>query len=361
MKLAVDTVPDPVLNEPFRAAEGERLPALLAGLDALTAWHRARCPEYDAMLGAIHRGTAPSRTLADVPWLPVRLFKHLSLRSVPQDQVVRSLHSSGTTGQQVSRIFLDAPTAALQVRALAAIGQDFIGRSRLPMLIIDRRESSSGPAAVRGARAAGVLGFSNFGRGHVHALDADMAPEWDEVLGFVERHGSGPTLLFGFTWVVWRHFLEAAQRDGVRLDFGPRALLVHGGGWKKLADLGIRDDAFKAALADRFGIRRVSNYYGMVEQVGSVFMGCEHGFLHAPAFADVLARDPSTLEVADHGALQVFSLLPRSYPGHAILTEDLGTVHGRDDCPCGRMGARFHVHGRLAQAEARGCSDTRHT
>jgi hypothetical protein len=56
--------------------------------------------------------------------------------------------------------------------------------------------------------------------------------------------------------------------------------------------------------------------------------------------------------------IQTLSLLPRSYPGHSLLTEDLGVVHGQDDCPCGRKGTYFSIVGRIPQAELRGCSDT---
>ena len=50
--------------------------------------------------------------------------------------------------------------------------------------------------------------------------------------------------------------------------------------------------------------------------------------------------------------------LPRSYPGHSLLTEDLGVLLGEDDCPCGRKGKYFKVTGRVPRAEVRGCSDT---
>ena len=50
------------------------------------------------------------------------------------------------------------------------------------------------------------------------------------------------------------------------------------------------------------------------------------------------------------------STLPTSYPGHVLLTEDLGVVHGIDDGDW--PGKRFSVLGRLPRAEARGCSDT---
>jgi len=57
------------------------------------------------------------------------------------------------------------------------------------------------------------------------------------------------------------------------------------------------------------------------------------------------------------GLLQVLSVLPRSYPGHSLLTEDLGVVHSIDPESCGRKGKAFTVLGRLPRAELRGCSD----
>lgn len=343
------------LADPFGPPEAQRLPALLAGLNALTEWHRAHCASYEAMLNGVHGEARSAERLDQVPYLPVRVFKHHLLKSVADDAVVRQLTSSGTSGQQVSRIFLDAETSALQVRALAKIVQDFIGPQRLPMLIIDQQNVITGKGAFS-ARAAGILGFSNFGRHHCYALDEQMQPKWDQIDAFIERHRGGPMLLFGFTWVVWQNFLQAAIGAGRRLDFGD-GILVHGGGWKKLEAQSVDNPTFKRMLHEQFGLRRVSNYYGMVEQVGSVFMECEAGHFHAPAFADVLMRDPSTLEPASSGIVEVMSLLPRSYPGHAILTEDMGSIVGRDGCSCGRRGTYFHIHGRIPKAELRGCSD----
>ena len=52
------------------------------------------------------------------------------------------------------------------------------------------------------------------------------------------------------------------------------------------------------------------------------------------------------------------SILPKSYPGHSILTEDEGVLLGIDDCSCGRKGKYFEVLGRIKNVEIRGCSDT---
>ena len=57
------------------------------------------------------------------------------------------------------------------------------------------------------------------------------------------------------------------------------------------------------------------------------------------------------------GLMQVLSLLPLSYPGHNLLTEDLGILKGEDDCKCGRLGKYFEIIGRVPGTDVRGCSD----
>ena len=99
----------------------------------------------------------------------------------------------------------------------------------------------------------------------------------------------------------------------------------------------------------------------MVEQTGCIYMACEYGHLHASIFSDVITRrhtDLSPCDFGEPGIIQVVSMLPKSYPGHLLLTEDEGVILGEDDCPCGRLGKYFKVNGRLKNAEIRGCSDT---
>jgi hypothetical protein len=99
----------------------------------------------------------------------------------------------------------------------------------------------------------------------------------------------------------------------------------------------------------------------MAEQIGTVFVECEHGLLHAPNASDIVVRDPATWDVAavgEMGVAQVVSALPESYPGHSILTEDFARIEAVDTCPCGRYGNAVSIHGRVPEAELRGCSDT---
>lgn len=93
-------------------------------------------------------------------------------------------------------------------------------------------------------------------------------------------------------------------------------------------------------------------------------MECEQNHFHASVYSDVIIRRASDFSIADvgkKGIVQVLSILPESYPGHSLLTEDEGVMLGEDDCPCGRLGKYFKITGRLKNAETRGCSDTYET
>ena len=140
-----------------------------------------------------------------------------------------------------------------------------------------------------------------------------------------------------------------------------KGILFHGGGWKQLENQSVDNREFKNRISGVSNITNIHNYYGMVEQTGSIFVECEYGFFHTPSFSDVIIRSHQTHsseEIGITGLIQLLSVIPKSYPGHSILTEDLGTIFGIDDCKCGRKGKYFKVHGRIKSAEIRGCSDT---
>lgn len=340
-------------SQPIKEAQ------LLAVLNGLEEHHRQSCDAFDAIVRVEDRPNAVKK-LSDLGFLPVRLFKSRLLESIDPTERFKMLTSSGTTGQQVSRISLDRRTAGYQTKAVVNIMQSFLGKSRMPMLVIDH------PSVVKdranfSARGAGILGLSNFGRKHTYALSDDtMSLNWSAIDPFLEEFQDGPVFLFGFTFMVWKYFVRALEDSGRKIKL-PNGILVHSGGWKKLLDDAVDNETFKRRTAEVTGIEKIHNFYGMVEQVGSIFVECEHGRLHAPSFADVIIRSPrdwSVAELGEEGLIQVLSGLPHSYPGHSLLTEDLGTLTGEDDCPCGRKGRTFSVSGRLPKAEVRGCSDT---
>ncbi len=340
----------------FTLHQSEREAALLPQLVDLVAHHRQTCAEYARILDATgHPAGTAYDGLAALPWLPVRMFKHHVLKSIPDSEVFKVLTSSGTTGD-VSRIYLDKEAAAAQQRALTATLQTVTGSRRLPMLLVDSRSLFTNRQSFS-ARGAGVLGLMNFGRNHTFVLDEQDRPDAAAVREFLGKYGDQPFLIFGFTFMAWLYLYELARDEGLDLSNGT---LIHSGGWKKLADKAVDNAEFRRRFAEDTGLTRIHNFYGMVEQIGTVFVeGPEGGSLYCPDFADVIIRDPETWAEQPPGRpglIEVISTLPRSYPGHVLLTEDLGVVHGVDDGAW--PGKRLSVLGRLPRAEARGCSDT---
>ena len=345
--------------EPYGLAHDEKHAFLSHSLLQLAKRHAERCPAYGRMLAALNTDLCAITDYEQLPALPVRLFKELDLKSVPDEEIVRTMTSSGTTGQRVSKIYLDRETAALQSKVLARIMESALGKQRLPMIIVDSAAVLQNPAMFS-ARGAGIRGFSLFGRDTVYALDEDMRLNRDALNAFLVKHRGEPVFLFGFTSIIWQHFYAELHKAGQSLQI-ENGVLLHGGGWKKLADQAVDKQKFKHALQSVCGNIRVLDYYGMVEQTGTIYLECEHGHLHAPVWSDVLIRRPLDFSVAaqgETGLIEVVSVLPGSYPGHALLTEDEGRVLGEDDCPCGRLGKYFEIHGRVRRAETRGCSDT---
>ena len=349
-------------SEPYSWDKAKKSARLTAKLKELTGWHRTQCAPYRRILDCLGVDIESVGRYEDLPFLPVPLFKSLELRSVAEESVFKTLTSSGTSGQVVSRIYLDRETAALQQKTLVKIVSSFTGAARLPMLIIDS------PSVIKdrkmfSARGAGILGFSMFGVDRTYALDDEMRIDLNGIEKFLERHVGERILLFGFTFMIWQFFYKELLKipgSRARIDLS-KGVLIHGGGWKKLANEAVSPMEFKDRLESVCGLADIHDYYGMVEQTGAIYMQCECGHLHASNFSDVLmrrGRDFSLCEHGERGIVQVVSVLPYSYPGHSILTQDEGTVLGEDDCPCGRKGKYFVIYGRLKNAEVRGCSDT---
>ena len=354
---------DQVLNiAPFSLVKDEKASLLTDRLLSLTDYHIQHCQPYARMMKGIGYSRDCVKTYDDIPFIPVSLFKDLSLLSIPQSVVYKTMTSSGTSGQTVSKIYLDRVTASNQQKTLVKIVSDFTGSSRMPMLIIDS------PSVVKdrtmfSARGAGILGFSIFGSDITYALIDDMELDTVAVTGFLERHRDQRVLLFGFTFMVWQHFyreLLKLKEAGTTFDLS-NGILIHGGGWKKLVSEAVSHQEFRQRLTEACGLHDVHDYYGMVEQTGCIYMECEFGHFHASIFSDVITRrgvDFNVCEYGEAGIIQVVSMLPESYPGHSLLTEDEGVILGEDDCPCGRKGKYFKVNGRIKNAEIRGCSDT---
>ena len=325
----------------------------------LTKFHYKNCYEYTKMMDGIGFQVNNEKNFINIPFLPVRLFKMFDLKSVTNEEIIKTMTSSGTSGQAVSKIYLDRNNSSNQTKVLSKIVSSFIGKKRAPMIIIDS-ESVVRDRKLFSARGAGILGFSMFGAKRIYALNDKMELNINLIKEFLNTHKGERVFLFGFTFMIYQHFYKELKKLKIKLDLS-NSVMIHGGGWKKLVNESVSSEKFKENLNIVCGIKNIHDYYGMVEQTGSIYMECENGFLHAPVYSDVIIRrahDFSIADIGEKGIIQIVSILPNSYPGHSLLTEDEGIIYGEDNCSCGRLGKYFKIVGRLKNAEIRGCSDT---
>jgi len=329
---------------------------LLREMNALSRWHLEGCPEYRKVWPNFKQATC----FAELPFLHVGVFKNYAWRT-RQEGVVhqRILKSSSTTGS-ASQVLLDNQSSTLQSQSSAAILRDSLGAESSPLLVLDDAKAllQRGEVSARMTAAMSLRPLAS----ELHFLlkggDAPEYLDWGKVAELCRQHSN--LLLYGFTWMLWITWAQGAIPEDVRVLLRKtRIRFVHSGGWKKLEAIKVTRDQFDAALlANAAPGSSVLDFYGLVEQVGIIYPLCSAGFRHVPRWAAVLVRDPWTLLplTSDHGMLQLMNPLALGAPYHSVLTEDLGRmVEGQ--CPCGRMGQRFELLGRMPRAELRGCAN----
>jgi hypothetical protein len=349
---------------PYAQGPEERHACLLEVLKEELDYACHRHPGYNNYIQHWPTDYRSAVRVADLPFLPVRILKaNPPLSFVNQDEVKRTLTSSATTSQMPSRVVLDSPTARRMTKGIVSIVRDFIGPARRPYLVVDTAGFLG--SSELGARGAAIQGLQPFASETTHCLSpsaqGDLILDRERLKQFAQDHQDTEVLVYGFTFILWNHLVKPLAAEGACLNL-PKARILHSGGWKRLQDQAVEKTVFNEQLARVFGCTpdRIVDFYGMVESVGVIYPDCSAGNKHGPVFGDVIVRNPLTLEpvaAGEHGVVQVCSILPTSFPGHLLLTEDMAQVIAYDGCPCGRRGISFRFAGRVPKAELRGCGN----
>lgn len=344
---------------PYSLLQSEKSKILSKIIIDLCKKHYTECEQYRKIVDFYAVDLDSIHSYYELPFLPVRLFKMSDLKDISDKEVFKIMTSSGTTGQMVSKIYLDRFTASVQQKALVRILSDITGKQRKPMMIVDAPDVVK-DRRLFSARGAALMSVAMMGRDVTYILNRDMTLNMEAIHNFLDAHGGKSNIMFGMTFMIWKYFYQELKRQNIVLDMRDTYLL-QSGGWKKLQDESVSRDGFKQAINKVSGIVNFSDHYSMAEQNGSVYAECEYGHYHASIYSDMIIRnaeDFSECEIGQTGIVQVVSCLPHSYPGNSLLTEDMGVIEGIDDCPCGRKGKYIRILGRIKNAEIRGCSDT---
>ena len=91
----------------------------------LTKFHYKRCYEYKKILSSKSIKISKIKKLEEIPYLPTKIFKDYSLKSIQNNQIVRIMNSSGTSSNNLSKIILDKNTSINQIKVLSKIVKSF--------------------------------------------------------------------------------------------------------------------------------------------------------------------------------------------------------------------------------------------
>ena len=305
------------------------------------------------------RGLGPTSTFSkpeDFPFMHVNAFKDNSdlLVSVERSSVKTTLQSSATSGVP-SSVSIDKVTAKRQVQALASVIAHVLGKQRKPFLVADCAPTTENQKLL-GARSAAVRGFLNLAHSVSYVMSNNsgvLALDRKSLLSACAdaREKGEPVVLFGFTYVLYEHFVRPLLVSDSEFSLPPGSKVAHIGGWKKLEDQKIPRSKFNETVASICGIESgdVIDFYGFTEQMGVTYPDLGGGIKCTPAFSEVVVRDPTTLEPlpdGEIGLLEFLTPLPYSYPGIAVLTDDVGKIVSRGEFEKGVYGTQFQVTGR---------------
>lgn len=354
--------------QPFGTSPQEKDRALRAAMEVAIRHHASACAPYRRFLD--RRGFDPERpldSLADIPFLPAPIFRSKQLLSVPPADVVRTLASSGSSSQTPSRVALDGLTRARQMKALAAVLKEVCGAERRPFLVCDIKPNPQVKDMELSARVAGVRGYLMAASEINYVMKQEagtLTLSRSRLLDEIKRlsHTGQSFCILAYTYVLYQHVVLPLLQAGA-IQLPKNAKVIHFGGWKRLLDQAVPRAVFMDGLTKAFGIepQQVYDIYGFTEQLGVVYPDDGFGVKRIPVFAEVIIRDPITLEVlpeGETGFLEFVTPLPHSYPGVAVLLDDMGRLVRHISGENGEPTLGIELMGRAARAEIRGCGDT---
>ncbi|MFK8101694.1 MAG: acyl transferase [Saprospiraceae bacterium] len=295
------------------------------------ATHNALYRKYLQLLGC---RVAEVQQIADIPFLPISLFKNYQIQT-GEWKAVRSFSSSGTTGQTTSKHHLRSlrlydETCRKIFKHFYGDPQDYCFLALLPSYL--EREGSSLVYMVDQFIQDSRYAESGFFLDNQAALIQRL--EACQTKGI-------PTVLIGVSFALW-DLAKQYSRDLSNI------IIMETGGMKGRAKEITRTELHQI-LGNAFQLRHIHSEYGMTELLSQAYAK-EAGLFHPAPTMKVQARqisDPLSLEkIGRTGALNIIDLANLDSCAF-IATDDLAKVY--ED-------GSFEVLGRLDDSEIRGCN-----
>jgi phenylacetate-coenzyme A ligase PaaK-like adenylate-forming protein len=307
---------------------------------ALFARQYERIAPYRRLCDSVGRAPENVADWREIPAVPAEAFKRFALSCAPVEQAIAVFHSSGTTGPETSRHYMDQTAVSLYELSLRRGFDLALGPDR-PRTIWAVMPSPADAPHSSLSHMLGALGAQRF--------------FWDknEELAQGLRGLSEPIILFGTAFSLL-HLLESTEE---RWSLPPGSLVVETGGFKGRTRV-VGAANFRARLADRFGFdpADIWSEYGMSEMASQLYGLGMTSAKSGPHWLRTRLLDASTFEevdpasqtlIAPQGLIVQYDLANWNSV-LAIETQDLGIWAG--------SGPAIVLIGRAPGSQLRGCS-----
>ena len=291
-------------------------------------------PVYHNFLEQLGKKPASVRTIKDIPFLPVELFKTHKISTGEMTAQI-AFESSRTTGSAGSMHFV--PDVRLYeesflraFRMFYGDPEDFFIGTLLPSYM-ERKNSSL------------IYMMNELIKRSTYPRSGFFRDNAGELISFIQdalRNGQ-KVLLMGVSFALY----DLAEEYHPDLS---GAIIMETGGMKGRRKEIIREE-LHAFLKEKLHVTSIHSEYGMTELLSQAYSKGD-GIFQCPPWMKVLIRDPqdplSFQEPGKTGGINIIDLA-NIYSCSFIATGDLGKLHGDGG---------FEVLGRLDDSDIRGCN-----
>jgi phenylacetate-coenzyme A ligase PaaK-like adenylate-forming protein len=295
------------------------------------------------------------------PPLFVGTLKLHDFLSVPREDVVLTLTSSGTSGQK-THLHFDGPSLSrmenLSRNIFSALGYASEKPAHYLLFSYDRSEAAdvgtswSTEQKMACAPPKSVHWLLKRNDSGTFAFDATKAAEL-----ILDLASDGPLRFLGFPAFMHSALTEVKKlKPDLAVD--PESFVIAGGGWKKHSGEPMKQPEFARFVEDSCGLpaANVRDIFGMAEH-GVPYGSCPYGHHHVPACSRLAVVDPLTLEPlkrGEEGQLLLMSPWNTAQPNQSILSTDAAVL--AENCPCGLPGTYVASIRRGGTQKHKGCA-----
>lgn len=291
-----------------------------------------KCTVYKNYLSLLNTNISNVKSIQDIPFLPIEFFKSHTVKT--SEKITEKIfNSSGTTGQKVSRHYVD--DLSVYETSFTLGFNHFYGNPK------DYRILALLPSYLEREGSSLVYMCDKLILKSQHPQSGFYLNNLDELYKTLHQHSDRKTLLIGVSYAL----LDLAELSPFNLK---NTIVMETGGMKGKRKEMVKSE-LHSILQQSFGTKFIHSEYGMTELLSQAYSK-GMGQFETPHWMKVLIRDIedplSYVEYGRSGGINIIDLA-NMHSCAFIATQDLGKRHDNE---------KFEVLGRFENSDVRGCN-----